>query len=606
MSSPTDSPGIGFRFSSGLLLVYYGLLFAVALPAVVVSWLVKREYPEIFAKAEYIVGGALFFVGGIIVGFSQDWFFANILFVWLVTLLSFPFVGFMSERFHKFADFFNPKTPQQKLQEGNRQIEKYREKVEAKAEQRKEIAAEKGKIRLGRYLEAGDEVMAPGISITGGWVVLDQEVLNTHMFIVGATGSGKTETMKRKIFEILHNTDMNLIFIDGKGELDLAYDVQKIAYHTGRGVAPIFKLAVGEQGDAYNAFMGGTREIYNRLIEIVGISKAEGNAEFFADVGREIMYLMCMAPVGPPRSFGELLERLQFDWLRKNWKHDPIELDVINNYAENHKREYQGFAIRVRAVSRNFREFISEDGFAFDDTKVAIFSIKAMSAPDDSRRFFNLMMEDLKDFIGQKKRQAKPTVIIIDEFGLFPPEPVIPLLQLARSSGGSIILATQDTTTIGNDEEKQNLLANATTQIMMRTDFPEYLGKMAGTVQQIEASTQLKENEETGMGSARVQDAFKISMNNPPRLKPGQGYLMRHRRAYKFRTDRIPQNLPNIPPEVLAAANQQRRQQAVSRIAREKAVNQEMTESTQPPAVKKHEEKTNTKPTGLGIEDLLE
>ena len=48
MSSPTDSPGIGFRFSSGLLLVYYGLLFAVALPAVVVSWLVKREYPEIF------------------------------------------------------------------------------------------------------------------------------------------------------------------------------------------------------------------------------------------------------------------------------------------------------------------------------------------------------------------------------------------------------------------------------------------------------------------------------------------------------------------------------------------------------------------------------
>ena len=73
-----------------------------------------------------------------------------------------------------------------------------------------------------------------GIENYRNWLRFDEKQLNRHMFILGTTGAGKTETINRIIWEVLQNTNRDVFVIDGKGETKLieAYDysikIQKI------------------------------------------------------------------------------------------------------------------------------------------------------------------------------------------------------------------------------------------------------------------------------------------------------------------------------------------------------------------------------------------
>jgi hypothetical protein len=74
----------------------------------------------------------------------------------------------------------------------------------------------------------------------------------------------------------------------------------------------------------------------------------------------------------------------------------------------------------------------------------------------------------------------------------------------------------------------------------MATDYPEEVGQLAGTIYQIESSIQHDEGETTGMGSARIQHAFKVDMNEAGKLRAGEAFLIRQRHACKLRVARVP------------------------------------------------------------------
>src|SRR5690606_14078711 len=152
---------------------------------------------------------------------------------------------------------------------------------------------------------------------------------------------------------------------------------------------------------------------------------------------------------------------------------------------------------------------------------------------DTARSFLNFLVEDLKDFAG--KRQRRPGLLIIDEFGAFQTEQIVALLMLARSAKMGVVLATQDVASLGKDEQARRLiLANTRTKLLMASDFPEEVAQLAGTLYQIEASIQHEEGQATGVGSARVQHAFRVDMNEAAQLLPGEAFLIRQRHAVKL------------------------------------------------------------------------
>jgi len=255
------------------------------------------------------------------------------------------------------------------------------------------------------------------------------------------------------------------------------------------------------------------------------------------------LQLVCYAPNGAPRNFEELRTRLNKSWLLKAYEHDLDEYEAIQELDE---KNLHGLVHRIRPLAREFSPSIGDEGFSLEETACAIFSLRVQSVGDTAQRFLDFLVEDLKDFIG--KRQKEPSILIIDEFGQFSNSNITALLSLARSSKLAVILATQDVASLKDEKTKKLVLANTRTKLLMASDFPEDVAQLAGTVFQIEASTQIMNGDATGMGSARTQHAFKIDMNEAGKLSAGEAFLIRQRHVAKLKVRRIEQP-PLIEPQ---------------------------------------------------------
>ncbi len=459
-----------------------------------------------------------------------------------------------------FSRFLKPKSQQEQLAEWERLQEAQRVLLAKKTKKRTEIKSSKAELRLGA-IEVGDYFPDHlGIGEKEGWLTINEGVLDQHLFVLGTTGAGKSETIKRLVYEILQATNRNIYLVDGKGDEQLANDIRSLAYHHNRGIAPVFKLGFDKFGATYNGFKGHPTDIYNRLCALIGTTEVEGNAQWFADLNRDLLQLICYAPIGAPRNFEQVLSRISKKWLSDAFKDNESELEAIERLERSH---IQGLVHRIRPMAREFMPCVGEDGFALEETRCAIFSMRVQSVGDTAQRFLDFLVEDLKDFIG--KRQTHPSVLIIDEFGQFSNKNITALLSLARSSKLAVILATQDVASLNDEKTKKLILANTRTKLLMATDFPEDVALLAGTIYQPESSAQLYEGDTTGMGNVRIQHAFKIDMNEAAKLQPGQAFLIRQRHAAKIQIRQIPE-VVQIEPQ----AEERRQQKPVKKYARSK------------------------------------
>ncbi|MEM7293314.1 MAG: DUF87 domain-containing protein [Pseudomonadota bacterium] len=470
--------------------------------------------------------------------------FVRLVAFWLCTTASLPFLLWGLRMFKTMSEWLRPKTLGEQLDEFQARERAYEQRLAQRADRAEMIEAGQGRLRIGRFIK-GDSSFAEDIGIYNrrNWIIIDEKILDQHLFILGATGAGKSETLKRLIWEILVSTERDIYFVDGKGDEGLANEVRAMAQQHGRGLAPVFRMGHGQNGAIYDGFRGEPEDIYNRLVALVGLEEMEGAATYYADINRDLLQLICYAPGGAPRNFEQLGERLDKDWLLNAYAKSPHELATIENYEA---RDLAGLAVRLRPLIREFSRSVGEEGFALEDARCAIFSLRTQSVGDSARRFLSFLVEDLKDFIG--KRQQRPAVLIIDEYAQFPADSVLALLSLARSSHLGVILATQDVSTLGGAENRQQILANTTTQLLMKSNFPEDIGRLAGTRYQLESSIQHDEGVATGMGSSRIQHAFKVDMNEVARLQAGEAFLIRNRYATKLRVARVT-DIPSVAPQ---------------------------------------------------------
>lgn len=443
-----------------------------------------------------------------------------------------------------FSYFLKPKTLSEQLDEKTRTQAAHGEQMAKRARRVPEIEPVAEHLRLGTFIRRDRFPEYMGVKFDRRWLLLEEGLLDQHLFILGATGAGKTQAIKRLIHEILVSTDRHIYVVDGKGEEAFAQELRSLIYNHNRQLAPVFRLGADQFGAIYDGFCGHPRAVYNRLLALLHIEEAEGGARYFADINRDLLQLACYAPVGPPRNFEEVEERLDKGWLLQAYMDNPWEIRVIESIKD---QSYRELAPRIRSLLREFAPCIGEEGFALEDTPYAIFSLRTQSVGDTARRFLDFLIEDLKDFVG--KRQRHPGVLIIDEFGQFDNASIVALLALARSANMGIVLATQDLSTLHDPVVTKQVLASTRTRLLMASDFPEDIAKLAGTILRAESSLQHEEGNPTGLGSVRIQDSFKIDMNEAAGLPAGETFLIRQRRTAKFYVRPVPNPETDAPPQ---------------------------------------------------------
>lgn len=433
---------------------------------------------------------------------------------------------------------------------------------------------EPGRLNLG-VIERGDNLPAHApLTHDNGWLTLDQKVLSQHMFVLGATGAGKTEFLKRLIVETLQASEREIYVIDGKGERDFAQDVANLIYkHRGSSI-PIFRFGFGRdaQSSVYNGFLGSKEAIQNRLLALIGVDEMSGNAQYYADINRDLIQLICGVGVDriqPPRSFEEVRQRCNRRWLQSAYQNtsEQAEVEIIPQEA------IDGLLWRMRHLVRDFSPYIDPSGFSLDSTNGAVFSINTLSVGDTARAFLNFFVEDVKDWIATRKDPSKPGLLIIDEFGAFGNKNVIALLSLARSMGLGVVLATQDVASLSDDKVRDRILGNSVVKVVMRSDHSEEVASLAGTQKNLLMTIQGKDGDPTGMSSARFEDVFKVHPNDVARLQAGQAYVVYNRYATKINSQMVgdvvrdpqaievwykpereeqPQEEPQVTPEIEA------------------------------------------------------
>ncbi len=478
--------------------------------------------------------------------------------LWVLCLPLTPIGALFWELWRKFETLSGSKTVEA-LVESERQAEAEYETAQRKAVQKAitgKISANPSIITLGPYFGGKVDTFPPelGVLKLGPWLALADEVLNYHLFLLGVTGAGKTQTLLRLIAEILANTDRDVFVVDGKGEAEFAQHVRALAFKYGRGVAPIFRLGQDVRGSQYNGFVGQRDAVYNRLLALAGVSQAKDNAEFYADINRVLLYCVCYTADGPPRSFDQVLDRLDVDSLRDAYnrhKHLYPWLQV-----NDRQTQIQDLKTRLLPYALALNESVNQHGFSLDTQHTAIFSIRTQSVGDTSKRFLPFLIEDLKDFIGKSSRQQRPAVLVIDEFGMFGAENIVNVLALARGAQLGVILATQEVASLGSDVTKKQILTNTGTKLLMRSEFPDEVAQLAGTIYHIESSLRSNEHGFTGERHDRIQRAFKIDMNEVGKLKAGEAFVIRHRHAAKVVIDKLSEQtltplLQHMPGEAI-------------------------------------------------------
>jgi hypothetical protein len=513
---------------------FYGALIVIAGPlAVLAAWLFSRRQLAWRVQAGAIIFTTLWVVW--LFGQLPTWeasFFTKVTIWWGALIPASPGLAVILKGWRVVVSFLRPKDLADHLEEQQRLLAQKQAALSRSATQSATQTSPliPGYLTLGAYMQGERFPEYLGVKREGSWLQLSNPMLSQHLLIIGTTGAGKSETIKRLVAETLRETERDIFFIDGKGDLELGRSIAQMVYEARDVKVPLFLMGLADTGSVYNGFRGEASDIYNRLCALVGVEEAVGNATYFADVNREFLQLICLAPDGPPRSFEELIDRLDLTWLAKTYAQDVRNRAAVKSLD---KESLSGLRMRLSPLSRELAPLIHPDGFVLEESRGAVFTLRTQSVGDTARRFLRFFVEDVKDFVG--KRQQRPGLLIIDEFGAFNNENILALLTLARSADLGVVLATQDIASLGEEQTRRLIMANTRTKILMATDFPEEVAQLAGTMYGIEASIQHQDGEATGSGSARVQHQFRVDMNEVARLQPGEAFLIRQRYAAKFK-----------------------------------------------------------------------
>jgi hypothetical protein len=372
-----------------------------------------------------------------------------------------------------------------------------------------------------------------------GLVMLPFDRLARHVLLMGATGSGKTETAMRLAWAIARQTSVPVFYLDGKGDRLAAERFVALMADAGRAarVFPVEPLD-GWRGDAH--------DVQGRLTEIIDFAD-EGPAAWYRDVAKATLALVCDHAAGPPRSSGELLARLDLGALRQAHGSSGAASLLTDVQVRQVRLRYEAFFAQARGAL--------DGGWGWEDTDCAYLLLDSLSLREESSSLARFLFEDFSHYFSRRKQREQLCVLIVDEFSaLAASSSMAARIEQARGFNTALVLAPQVAAGMGDEVEAERILANVETIVCHRVNTPERIVQLAGTRRVPEFSTQYADDGATGMGSARLQHRMKVDPNAVRGLPPGEAFVISRGKAMRIRIHQAPQISAPLPEPQPAAS----------------------------------------------------
>jgi hypothetical protein len=370
---------------------------------------------------------------------------------------------------------------------------------------------------LGRHVD-GDRLLA----VRHGRATMSLERLAKTALVVGAPGSGKTETLLALAGGVAGCSDWAVFVLDAKGDpatLRRFGDLMRVA-----GRNP--KLFPGQ---AYDGWRGEGREIAARLVELIDWAQ-DGPAAYYRDISTNLVRLACTVPAGPPRSSTELLERLDRQTLAGLWAGTPTAGRVLAFKADH--------VLACRARYQAFFDAIDgqlDGGWAFEDTPAGYLLLNELLYGEETAKLARFLLEDFKQYVAARKAAGQQVLLIVDEFSAIADgEHVARIVETVRSYGAAFVLAPQAYEGMGGPEAAARIVNAAHTIVLHAVPEPERFVSPAGTKMGVESSIQHDQGRALDLGSAREQHQLRVDPNEVRRLQPGMCFVIGSGRAQKL------------------------------------------------------------------------
>jgi len=389
---------------------------------------------------------------------------------------------------------------------------------------------------LGRRL-AGERALP----MSGPNLVWPFEQMRRHAVILGASGSGKTETSMRVAHELAAKSEAQVFYLDAKGERGTAERFAALMQAAGRSVR-VFP------NQPFDTWRGDWRGIANRLLEVVQFA-TEGPAAYYRDIAKMALQLACNHPDGPPRCSSELLARLDYELLLNAHGPSSAVLSLPRDKVSQVRLRYQAFFGQLGCAL---------DGeWSWEDADAAYILLDSVALGEDAVSAARMLFADFAHYFTQRKPRERFCVLIADEFSaIATSSDVAGKVEQARSFNAGLVLVPQTPSGMGSLVQRDRILGSVEMVIIHALNDPGFLAELGGMKRVIELTHRYEDGVYARQGHARQERQLKIDPDEIRRLPTGAAWVIRRGRAAKLaiqlapRIDGVllPEAMPLDPP----------------------------------------------------------
>jgi hypothetical protein len=337
-------------------------------------------------------------------------------------------------------------------------------------------------IFVGAYLAGA--VLADIVATRFYWL---REKWTRHALVLGAPGSGKSETVLRMAFELagklFNKLTVQVIYFDAKNDPDLPGRYGALMGLLGRET-----IYFPEQ--RIDLWRGDWRAVKRRLMRIVPY-EIDGAASYYRDIARVVMEYVCVAWPEPPRSSTELFSRLNEAVVQDHLQEHPLLDSIEPKLVDQVLMRYRGFW--------GGPGLVFDGEIAFEDIDTGYFRIDPDVLGDEADYALCMMFLDFVHYCKVRKPRERLVVLVLDEFSAIANAfEMDRMAEELRSFNVSLIFVPQSIEGMGSENQRWRLFKAARLKIVHRYEDPLPLVEVVGKKKVPDFGLRLED--ESGLG----------------------------------------------------------------------------------------------------------